>query len=58
MSDPTAKAEHPDRRKTPSMVWMCPTCGKRGTQFGVFEDDGRAAGSYYECRNGHCWDCP
>ena len=22
-----------DRRKTPSMVWMCSDCGKRGTVF-------------------------
>ena len=47
-----------DRRKTPSMVWMCPDCGKRGTVFSAVEDDGRVAGYFYECPNGHCWDRP
>jgi hypothetical protein len=47
-----------DRRKTPSMVWMCRECGKRGTVFSVTEDDGRVAGSFYECPEGHRWDRP
>jgi hypothetical protein len=48
----------PDGRKTPSMIWMCPDCGKRGTVFAAIEDDGRVAGYFYECPNGHCWARP
>ena len=47
-----------DGRKAPSMVWICPDYGKRGTVFSAVEDDGRVAGSFYECPQGHCWDRP
>jgi hypothetical protein len=49
------------------MVWVCPTCGKRGTVRDRREENGiglggemtwRVVGSYYECVNGHCWERP
>ena len=53
-----------DRCKTPSQVWMCPTCGKRGTVRGVRAENGMPGGrvtwlgSHYERLSYHCWDRP